>query len=1204
MNNYNFTQSLDGLNNIEADNVNTSNLNVGSLIVDTAEITTLSDCNLINCTAETPLNTTSVVNKTYVDTNFLDRTNNLTQNINGLKTFTNNTNFSASLLARTNLTLYDWDNQTGNTLTLTFPMKQTIALRVSSGTTMSVQLPALSTNERGMIFTFIKLSSNVNITLTTGGLNNIYTLNALGTNTTTNTTLLSDDKVMTTLAVGFYGALTYWIEVSPYSTFDRDQNNLLYARLASPNAFTNTNTFTPTGSPTSPMFEISTLGAIIRYSLRLNDGNGSFFSELYNNGIVCHINNRNTSGTINFTTKDGGGNPSNPIIISSASTTIYSNLVSNSQATFNNLTPICSVASPTANNHLTRKDYVDNTFLDRVNNLTQNINGLKTFTDDLTVPNIYCNTALYFRDINLGLNKALIFHQADIVYFDTLTVFDNYWKFKCFNIEQVVISQLSSTFNNKLISLAQARFDNFTPSCTVATPTQINHLTRKDYVDTNFVDRTNNLMQNINGLKTFTDTTTFTSGLKTDSILVNNNNINFGICLANTNTSIRVGNASNSLTIETPRITLKPSSNTYSSDIEQSGVNFFIKNNNLNGTLDFRVSTNAVVLLLDAINTTISNNLISNSQATFNNICPISNTNASLTNHLTTLGFNNNKYIDFITDQTITGTKRLSNFFCTALNITPTSGGSGNRQQIYMTGTELAFVPQFNNNNYAFYCKDSVPTQTKPLNINSVSTTISNLLVSNNITGPSTTGTNNIYTNLISGGIINIGSTSSSCNFDSIPTFNSDATFVGNIFSETAVYFKDIGIGSQLNQARIFKQDDYLYFDTNINYTNGYSFRTSSNDTLTITSALTTINNGLTSNAQSTFNNFTPICSVASPTANNHLVRKDYCDNNFMNLTTGQTKSGTVNFLNQITFNGGSGGGTAINCNNGLNANTVLNVAGQANFNGGAVFNTTLPTTTISATTANQLVNYTTLTSQGFITSSSILSANNSFTGFNTFTNGLTIRSTLLLKDFTNTQQGTIDLGSAILSISCDVNSGKVQINTHDSGGSSYNRVIINENEFNLTVPITLFLDYTYYNPVNFTSTRLGYSMSNTGSTNTLTNNVANNSGQINIPAGSWNITYTGTITVITNAITTLTSLEIYVADNLTNDLNIIGINVINYYQLSSVPIGRKMRISGSGNYISYVNTSTELNLRLLPLFTAGTGGLNFQGKISATRNA
>ena len=104
------------------------------------------------------------------------------------------------------------------------------------------------------------------------------------------------------------------------------------------------------------------------------------------------------------------------------------------------------------------------------------------------------------------------------MYFDTLTVFDNYWKFKCFNIEQVVISQLSSTFHNKLISLAQARFDNFTPTCTVSSPTQINHLTRKDYVDDNFLDRTNNKTQNINGLKTFTNNTNFTASLISNNI--------------------------------------------------------------------------------------------------------------------------------------------------------------------------------------------------------------------------------------------------------------------------------------------------------------------------------------------------------------------------------------------------------------------------------------------------------------------------------------------------------------------------------------------------------------------------------------------------------------------------------------------------------------------------------------------------------------
>ena len=94
MSNFQFSQSLDGLNNIEADN---------------ATITTLNNCNLLNCTTSTtPTINNAIVNKKYVDDNFLDRTNNLTQNVNGLKTFQNNTNFTGSLLSRTNIKLSEY----------------------------------------------------------------------------------------------------------------------------------------------------------------------------------------------------------------------------------------------------------------------------------------------------------------------------------------------------------------------------------------------------------------------------------------------------------------------------------------------------------------------------------------------------------------------------------------------------------------------------------------------------------------------------------------------------------------------------------------------------------------------------------------------------------------------------------------------------------------------------------------------------------------------------------------------------------------------------------------------------------------------------------------------------------------------------------------------------------------------------------------
>jgi hypothetical protein len=57
---------------------------------------------LIGCTAENPVNNTSIVNKTYCDSTFMSKINNVNESINGLKTFTNNTNFTGVLLSKTN----------------------------------------------------------------------------------------------------------------------------------------------------------------------------------------------------------------------------------------------------------------------------------------------------------------------------------------------------------------------------------------------------------------------------------------------------------------------------------------------------------------------------------------------------------------------------------------------------------------------------------------------------------------------------------------------------------------------------------------------------------------------------------------------------------------------------------------------------------------------------------------------------------------------------------------------------------------------------------------------------------------------------------------------------------------------------------------------------------------------------------------------
>ena len=99
MNNYNFTQSLDGLNNIEAETITASNASFSSL-----NNSVLSNCDFVNCsTSTTPVNNNSIVNKIYADSNFMFKTGSVTESITGNKTF------SGSLISN-NLTA---DNITG-----------------------------------------------------------------------------------------------------------------------------------------------------------------------------------------------------------------------------------------------------------------------------------------------------------------------------------------------------------------------------------------------------------------------------------------------------------------------------------------------------------------------------------------------------------------------------------------------------------------------------------------------------------------------------------------------------------------------------------------------------------------------------------------------------------------------------------------------------------------------------------------------------------------------------------------------------------------------------------------------------------------------------------------------------------------------------------------------------------------------------------
>jgi len=218
-----------------------SDISTGTLAISSATATnTINGATQLNqqatfnnftpiCSVASPIDANHLTRKDYCDNTFLDRVNNLAQNINGLKTFTNNTNITASLLARTNIKLSEYENSpTSNNVILTFPMPETIALRTTPGTTnaMTVTLPTLSNNERGYVFTFNKLfdttnNLNFNVTFNTSSGQGIYTLLDQSGTPTSNTTLLSIDKIQCKLAVGFFGSFLYWIEQTDFSTFDR-----------------------------------------------------------------------------------------------------------------------------------------------------------------------------------------------------------------------------------------------------------------------------------------------------------------------------------------------------------------------------------------------------------------------------------------------------------------------------------------------------------------------------------------------------------------------------------------------------------------------------------------------------------------------------------------------------------------------------------------------------------------------------------------------------------------------------------------------------------------------------------------------------------------------------------------------------------------------------------------------------------------------
>ena len=330
---------------------------------------------LIGCTAETPVNNNSIVNKTYVDTNFVDLINQ--QIISGNKIF--------------NDTLTVLNNITYQDILASIPVKE------------------IQTYLTGNILTYMPLF-NLNIY-------NFITKNAVGvakdalkiTNTdmTTNCNFITNNQNTfnnfapisnTTPTISTHLTTKNYTD----STFQTIAGMSNYVDITTNQTIGGDKTFTGT--------------TFMRDDIRMRDifSPNTNEQQIFQEGSVFTFNPLYNLNTYRFITKSALGVQKDALEITNNIITTNSDLIVNNQAIFNNYAPI-SNTTPTISTHLTTKNYTDSTF-QTIANMTnyvdvatnnQIVSGSKIFTNDQLFKanlKIYDQTALSVKYMQASQN--------------------------------------------------------------------------------------------------------------------------------------------------------------------------------------------------------------------------------------------------------------------------------------------------------------------------------------------------------------------------------------------------------------------------------------------------------------------------------------------------------------------------------------------------------------------------------------------------------------------------------------------------------------------------------------------------------------------------------------------------------------------------------------------------------------------------------
>ena len=518
---------------------------------------------LTGCLAETPLNPTSVVNKTYTDSNFMFKTGSVTESITGNKTFSGSlisNNLTASVITGTqniytNNTTGTINIGTGQTTgTINIGTNQTTGIINIGNETSTTDIKSnlriidrtspftnrLIINQNVAAASYTSFAGNTTATThnfwaydNTGLQKNAFTISYAGVSVLEGLTFSCRQIRSSNASSGSHELFSNMI-TGGVLTIGSLTSNVINNSTTTNNAQHTFNNFAPISNtaPSSPN-HLTTKSYVdgILNSNNIWGGTNSYTylptstatpsnpsdltTKAYVDGMPVHgiLNSNNIWGGTNSYTylPTSTATPSNPQDLTTKSFTdaTYQTIsnMTNYLTTATASTTYQTIANMT--NYLTTA--TASTTYQTIANMT---NYLTTATASTTYLTITTASSTYQTIANM--TNYLTTATASTTY-QTIANMTNYLTTATASTTYQTIANMvnyanlsnTNTFSNTNVFNAQTTFNNTTPFSNASPPTANNHLTRKDYVDTNFMFKSGTVAENIGGIKTFTNRVNF-----------------------------------------------------------------------------------------------------------------------------------------------------------------------------------------------------------------------------------------------------------------------------------------------------------------------------------------------------------------------------------------------------------------------------------------------------------------------------------------------------------------------------------------------------------------------------------------------------------------------------------------------------------------------------------------------------------------------